>query len=228
VRLLADELTLERLLSTLVADAKVREVLLIAGDYDMAAGPYGSVADVLRSQVLKNAGLARVSLAGHPEGHPKVGLAEIRRAEREKLHLAARAGLAASLLTQVFFEPRPFLDWLSQLRADGIQVRAVAGLAGPARLATLFKFALRCGAGPSVRALGTRPSSLMKLIGDLGPESLVRSLAQARLSGASDFSRIHLFCFGGYLRTCGWLHGVASGHFRLHENTFLTDAGHQA
>jgi methylenetetrahydrofolate reductase (NADPH) len=220
VRLMSDEVTLERTLAALVRNAQVREVLLIAGDYDAAVGPYDNVADVLRSVALTSSGLARVSLAGHPEGHPKVALDEIRRAEREKVRLAASAGLEASLLTQFFFEPWPFLEWVSHLRADGVHTGIVAGLAGPARLATLFKFALRCGAGPSIRALGTRPNSLMKLIGDHGPESLMRALAHARLSGESDFARIHLFCFGGYLRTCEWLHSVASGRFRLRDNGF--------
>jgi methylenetetrahydrofolate reductase (NADPH) len=220
VRLLPDSATLHRFLTGLVRNAQVKEVLLIAGDYDAATGPYSSVTDVLRGAALEGTGLTRVSLAGHPEGHPKVALAEIRAAEREKTRLATSAGLEASLLTQFFFEPRPFLDWVSELRANGVGTRIVAGLAGPARLSTLFKFALRCGAGASIRALGTHPGSLMKLIGDHGPESLLQELAQARASGESDFSGIHLFCFGGYLRTCEWLHGVASGHFELTASGF--------
>jgi methylenetetrahydrofolate reductase (NADPH) len=220
VRLMPDAEALHRLLGRLVRSAQIKEVLLISGDYEAAAGPYSTVAQVLRGAALENSGLTRVSLAGHPEGHPKVALAEIRGAEREKALLAAQAGLEASLLTQFFFEPKPFLDWVTAMRASGVGARVVAGLAGPARLTTLFKFALRCGAGPSMRALGTRPSSLMKLIGDHGPESLVRALARARASGESDFSGIHLFCFGGYLRTCEWLHAVANGRFELNGDGF--------
>jgi methylenetetrahydrofolate reductase (NADPH) len=228
VRLMADEATLERTLRSLVTSAQVEEVLLIAGDYPTAVGPYASVADVLRSAVLADTGLARVSLAGHPEGHPKVARDEIRRAEREKVRLAASVGLEASLLTQFFFEPRPFLEWVGKLRADGVHTTTVAGLAGPARLATLFKFAVRCGAGPSVRALGRHPGSLLQLVGEHGPESLVLALAQALLNGESDFSRIHLFCFGGYLRTCAWLHAVASGRFSLRGSGFVVAAPAQA
>ncbi|HEY6451457.1 MAG TPA: hypothetical protein VIX87_02540 [Steroidobacteraceae bacterium] len=217
VRLLPDETTLQRLLTALVTSAQVDEVLLIAGDYEATAGPYATVAQVLRTTLLPDSGLSRVSLAGHPEGHPKAPLEAIRVAEVEKAGLAARSGLEASFLTQFFFEPRPFFDWAGGLRARGIQTHVVAGLAGPARLSTLLKFALRCGAGPSMRALGARPNALVKLIGDRGPESLVRALAQARVSGESDFSGIHLFCFGGYLRTCEWLHAVAGGRFKLNE-----------
>jgi len=220
VRLIQDSVALHRLLASLVESARVNEILLIAGDYDVASGPYSSVAEVLRSAALETTGLTRVSLAGHPEGHPKVPLADIRAAEREKTQLAARAGLEANLLTQFFFEPQPFLDWVRELRASGVGTRVVAGLAGPARLTTLFKFAVRCGAGPSIRALGARPGSLLKLIGDHGPEAVLWALAQARASGESDFSGIHLFCFGGYLRTCKWLHAVTNGRFELNDAGF--------
>ena len=217
VRLLPDAATLDRLLATLVADAHVQEVLLIAGDYRQPVGPYMTVSEVLRSEVLGQHGLTRVSLAGHPEGHPQVGRDEIRLWERKKTALAMAAGLDVTLVTQFFFEPAPFLDWVADLRLQGVRARLVAGLAGPAGLATLFRFALRCGAGPSIRALGARPTSMMKLIGDHGPEQVVRELAQAKSAGESDFGGIHLFSFGGYLRACTWLREVADGNFRLND-----------
>jgi methylenetetrahydrofolate reductase (NADPH) len=223
VRLMRDQATLEQTLLELVAQAKVQEVLLIAGDYDSAVGPYANVSDVLRTGALERAGVRRVSLAGHPEGHPKVALDVIRNAEREKLQLAAIAGLTPRFLTQFFFESEPFFAWIEELRRDGIQVETVAGLAGPSRLATLFKFALRCGAGPSIRALGARPSSFAKLLGDHGPESLVRTLAAARLRGETGFSGIHLFCFGGFLRSCEWLNAIAGRRFRLIDGGFAQD-----
>jgi methylenetetrahydrofolate reductase (NADPH) len=223
VRLIPDQATLEQILSDLVVQARVQEVLLIAGDSDSAVGPYENVGDVLRTGALERTGMRRVSLAGHPEGHPKVALDVIRRAEREKLQLAASAGLTPRLLTQFFFEAEPFLAWIEELRRDGIQVETVAGLAGPSRLATLLKFALRCGAGPSIRALGARPSSFAKLLGDHGPESLVRTLAVARLRGETDFSGIHLFCFGGFLRSCEWLHAIAGRRFHLTDGGLAQD-----
>jgi methylenetetrahydrofolate reductase (NADPH) len=213
VRRVADEATLDRNLGELVGDSHVQEVLLIAGDYAQSMGPYATVSDVLRGGLLGKHGLRKVSVAGHPEGHPQVALEEIRRAEREKAALGAAAGLDVALVTQVVFEHAPFLHWAAELRSNGVRARIIAGLAGPASLTTLFKFAMRCGAGASVRALGARPTSMMKLIGDRGPEDIVRGLAEAR--ARSDFSGIHLFCFGGFLRACEWRHKVAGGRFTL-------------
>lgn len=218
VRLIVDTATLDRTLADFVRSAQVQEVLLIAGDYPQAVGPYATVSEALGSGLLNKHGLKGISVAGHPEGNPKVALDEVRRAEREKVMLAAEAGLDVTLLTQFFFEPTPFLEWVSELRSHGIRARIVGGLAGPAGLATLFRFARRCGVGPSIRALGARPTSLMKLIGDHGPEHVLRGLAEACSAGEADFNGVHLFGFGGYLRTCEWLHGVANGRFRLNDS----------
>jgi methylenetetrahydrofolate reductase (NADPH) len=214
VRLLESESRLDRILDQ-GTRAGTREVLLIAGDYGQPLGPYAVVADVLRSRKLEQHGLQRVSLAGHPEGHPTVPLAEIRRAELEKATLAERAGLRATFVTQFFFESQPFLGWVRDAKAAGISARLVGGLSGPVGVATLFKFAVRCGVGPSIRALGARPTTLLKLLGDYGPEAVMRELAEAGGPAKADFSGVHLFCFGGFLRTCQWLHRVASDCFAL-------------
>jgi methylenetetrahydrofolate reductase (NADPH) len=218
VRRLESAQELAGILRELVREAQITEVLLIAGDYAEALGPFHCVADVLRCGVLSGHGLHRVSLAGHPEGHPKVALDEIRRAEREKVELVDRAGLDASLLTQMFFDAVPFIDWARELRSSGVRCRIVGGVAGPARITTLFKFALRCGVGPSIRALGARPTSLVKIIGDHGPHAVMRSLAEARVAQAIDFAGLHFFCFGGYLRTCEWLHQVAESRFVFNDS----------
>jgi methylenetetrahydrofolate reductase (NADPH) len=210
VRLIPDVKTLDRMLDALVTNAHVREVLLISGDYATPVGPFSAVSEVIRSGALGKHGLTRVSIAGHPEGHPAVELDEIRRAEREKVQLAEAAHLDVTLVTQFFFESAPFLEWVRDLRAHGVRARIVGGLAGPASLATLFRFAKRCGAGPSIRALGARPASLINLIGDHGPDRVLREMAESLNDGDSDFSGVHMFSFGGFLRTCEWLNSTAA------------------
>jgi methylenetetrahydrofolate reductase (NADPH) len=215
VRLLPDAGTVDRVLGGYVDAAQVDEVLLISGDYRQALGPYTEVLQVMRSGALQRHGMRRVTVAGHPEGHPSVRAADIRRAELDKAGMAQQAGLEMTLLTQFFFEQRPFLDWVRELRSAGVQARLVGGLAGPTKLSSLIKFALRCGAGASMRVLTSRPAAFTKLLGDHGPESVLRGLAQARCEKASDFAGVHLFCFGGFVRTCRWLQAIADGRFIL-------------
>jgi methylenetetrahydrofolate reductase (NADPH) len=215
VRLLPDAATMHRVLGGFVNSAQVDEVLLISGDYPQAAGPYTEVLQLVNSGALQQHGLKRLSVAGHPEGHPTVQLAAIRHAELDKVRMAQEAGLELTLVTQFFFEQTPFLVWARELRSAGVQARIVGGLAGPTKLSSLIKFAMRCGAGASMRVLTARPAVFTKLLGDHGPESVLRGLAQARSDNPSDFSGVHLFCFGGFLKTCRWLQAIAEGRFLL-------------
>ena len=52
------------------SEADVGRVLLIAGDVAGARGPFKSSRDVVASGLLEAHGITRVSVAGHPEGHP--------------------------------------------------------------------------------------------------------------------------------------------------------------
>jgi methylenetetrahydrofolate reductase (NADPH) len=203
VRLVENEATLDRILEGAVRSG-VQEILLIAGDYARAVGPYSQVSDVLRAGKMKQHGLSRVSFAGHPEGHPTISLGEIRRAQLEKAALAA--SLETTFVTQFFFEASPFLQWAADMRAQGItRARLIAGLAGPAPISSLLKFAKRCGVGPSMRALIGRPGTFGKLLGQEGPEALMHDLGTAYENDAPTFDGLHFFCFGGYLSTCEWL-----------------------
>lgn len=209
VRLIENPVTLDRIFEGVVRSG-AQEVLLIAGDYARAVGPYSQVSDVLRADTLKRHGLSRVSFAGHPEGHPTIGTDELRRAQLEKAALAA--SLETTFVTQFFFEAAPFLSWASDLRAQGIKrARLIAGLAGPAAITSLLKYAKRCGVGPSMRALVARPGALGKLLGEHGPEAVMQDLATAFEKDAQMFDGLHFFCFGGYLRTCEWLKKMAGG-----------------
>lgn len=210
VRLLRDERELDGLLRAF-REAGAHELLLISGDYPASRGPYAEVLPVLRSGCLQSHGFTRVSLAGHPEGHPVVPADAIWRAQIEKAVLAADLGLQVSLVTQFFFEATPFIEWSRNLRAAGVAARLVAGLAGPASIAKLLALARHCGVGPSIRALGSRPGTALRLLGDRRPDALLHSLAAAAWSESCRLDGIHLFCFGGFLRTARWLRQLADG-----------------
>jgi methylenetetrahydrofolate reductase (NADPH) len=215
VRLLESLQALRILLRQLQGEAGTRDVLLISGDYSQAIGPFGAVVEVLATGLLEEQGLQAVSVAGHPEGHPRVDLERIRAAEREKIQVATQHGLKTTMVTQFLFEPAPFLQWIKQHRAEGLRTRFVCGLAGPAKISTLLRYAMRCGVGPSIRALGTHHGSLKNLLGDHGPDRMLRHLAKARVSGACEIDAVHLFCFGGFLRTAKWLSRVQTETIRL-------------
>ena len=208
-RRLADRAELDRVAADLAREARVSRALLIAGDAPQPLGPFHASLDVLATGVLARHGIQRLFVAGHPEGHPVLSEDELRRAEREKLAFAAAHGFELAFLTQFFFDAAPFVRWARMLRGQGVDARLVAGLAGPARASTLFKYALRCGVGASIRALGARPAQLSRLVGERDPGAIVRAIAAERAAGLSEIG-IHLFSFGGLERTCAWLNALAT------------------
>lgn len=220
VRLVRDASQLTAILCT-SRGAGANELLLISGDYATPRGPYHEVGQVLRSGELQSRGFTRVSVAGHPEGHPSVAADVIRRAQLEKSRFGTAAGLQVTLVTQFFFEAQPFVDWARDLRAAGAQARIVAGLPGPAKVTRLLTLARHCGVGPSIRALVSRPGSMFKVLTDRSPEMLLGALAAERCRQPALFDGIHLYSFGGFLRTAAWLrqqaelqheHRLGGGH----------------
>lgn len=204
VRLVTSGQQLDDIFSAL-RDAGASELLLIAGDYAEPRGPYREVMEVLRTGKLQKYGYTRVSVAGHPEGHPSVAADVIRRAQLEKSRVCAADGLDVTLVTQFFFEASPFIAWAQDLRAAGARARIVAGLAGPAKIMRLLQLARHCGVGPSIRALTSRPKSLLKLVSDRSPDDVLLELATQRQRQPELFDGVHLYSFGGFLRTAAWL-----------------------
>jgi methylenetetrahydrofolate reductase (NADPH) len=221
VRRLRSRAELDEVLQQLVQEAGVREVFVIAGDYATAVGPFYATADVLDAGYLEKHGCTGISLAGHPEGHPVVAADRMRQAEIDKANSAARRGLDATVLAQFLFDAQPFLRWSRERRTQGVRARLVCGLTGPASTTTLWRFAVRCGVGPSLRALGAYPAAVPRLLREHDPRPMIRTLAEAKLDNLGDVSGIHVFVFGGYLRTVRWLAGLASTPLQLtHDGGF--------
>jgi methylenetetrahydrofolate reductase (NADPH) len=119
-----------------------------------------------------------------------------------KRDAARAAGLGFFIINQFAFEPAPILAWLRRVRALGIDAPVRLGVAGPASVATLVRFGLRCGVGASLNAVRVRPNTVGRLLGRAGPEELLTALARA-LAGEADanVSGIHFFPFGGIAET---------------------------
>jgi methylenetetrahydrofolate reductase (NADPH) len=211
VRLLADGRQLASVLRA-AADAGVNEPLLIAGDYSTPHGAFASVFEVLETGALQENGFSRVSLAGHPEGHPRVPWDVICEAQINKWRLASSLGLEVTFVTQFFFAAEPFVQWARLLRSAGVQARLVAGIAGPTGLGRLIKLASRCGVGASMRALASRPAATTRLLAHHEPDQLLMQLSAEKLRQDSLFDGLHVFSLGGFQRTVSWLQRFASTH----------------
>ena len=206
-REIASRMALDDFLSRLRGEADVRRVLLIAGDVAGARGPFKSGGDVRASGLLEAHSITRVSVAGHPEGHPyldETGAFDVLKAWR---NWGWETSTHIDVVTQFCFESAPILALLGRLAARGIDLPVIVGLAGPATPATLTKFALRCGIGNSIRAVRGHIGRYGRLLTDSGPEDVMRGLAAAPRPVTEAIAGFHLFPFGGLRKACNWLRG---------------------
>lgn len=206
-RELASTTAFENLAAQLRQRPVVHKVLLIAGDRKTPAGPYASSLDALRSGVLSRNGIIDVAVAAHPESHPRISQAQLRSAEREKAAYAREEGMRLTFMTQFFFDVAPFAAWARRLRDDGIAAPIVAGIAGPASVATLVKFALRCGVGASMRALAANPQGIAGAAMQRSPARIVSEVAAVAAGPGMQPMGLHFYSFGGLARTCEWIAG---------------------
>ena len=121
-------------------EATVDRILLIGGD-DSPVGPFRASLDLLATGLIERHSIGNVAFGGYPEGHPSIDARTLDTALQAKVALAQQRGLAVSLVTQFGFEAQPILRWIAALRARGINCPVHVGVAGPASVATLAKFA---------------------------------------------------------------------------------------
>jgi methylenetetrahydrofolate reductase (NADPH) len=210
-RRLASFTQLRDFLARANGEAGVDRILAIAGDTDHPAGPFPDSLALLKTGLLQQHGIRRVGIAGYAEGHPKISDNALEAALRAKLALAHRDGLEPYVVTQFCFEAAPILASVQRLADAGFDIPVHVGLAGPASVASLAKFAIRCGIGNSIRALVGRQPAIARLMTETGPEPVISALASERRPAM--LAGLHFFTFGGIARTADWRRARIDGGF---------------
>jgi len=206
VRRLASFTQANDFLQRAAAEAEVKAAMIIGGDPDHPVGPFPDAYDLLASGLVEHHGLHSVAFAGYPEGHPRIASRALDEALPAKVTLARRQGLGVSLVTQFGFDATPILRWIAGLREQDMVCPVRVGIAGPATVATLAKFAVRCGIGASLRALARGHTAFARILAEAGPDALIGALV-ADEDPRSPIDSLHVFTFGGIRRTAEWISG---------------------
>ncbi len=197
-------------------DVGVRQGLLLAGGVANPVGDYATSMQLLESGAF--AGFDRLHVAGHPEGNkdidPDGSDRMVMEAARWKSAFAERSDAKIAMATQFCFEAAPVIAWVDRLAAEGVKLPVHIGIAGPAKLQTLIKFAIACGVGPSLRVLQKRAMDVTKLLLPYEPTEVLAELAahKAKTPGFG-IEQVHFFPLGGIKTNAQWAtdHGGASG-----------------
>jgi methylenetetrahydrofolate reductase (NADPH) len=206
---------LDDVLGELASRAHVRRVLMIAGDRDQPAGKFRSALEVIETGLLPSHGIEEVGITGYPEGHPRITAETLDRALAAKIEAAGQTGLALHIVTQFAFSADPILLWVRRLRDLGIDHPVRIGLAGPTSLATLIRYAQRCGVKASAQGLARQAGLAKHLFGNATPDAIVGTLA--RVCGERELGdvHVHFFSFGGVGATARWAAAASAGRITL-------------
>ncbi|MGI5132752.1 methylenetetrahydrofolate reductase [Pseudonocardia sp. CA-107938] len=222
-RYVPDRAALQRMLAPLTA-LGVTDLLLVAGSTD-PAGEFHEVAQIIASGCLEEAGIERIGVAGHPEGHPDVADDVLDAALLTKAALAREHGLAAHVVTQFGFAAEPVVAWERRIRAAGVDLPVHVGLPGLTSPMKLLKFGLSCGVGPSLSVLRHQTGGVFKLATSPvhHPDALLLGLAEAVTADpASLIENVHFFPFGALVPTAAWAWEIREGRFAMHDRARLS------
>lgn len=218
-RRIATRRELEEAIATLRGGG-VSRILLVAGDPTPPAGEFADTLQILESGILDRAGFTAVGVAGHPAGNPEIPPEAAWDALARKQAWGERTGIAVHVTTQFGFDMEALPAFDAGMAARGIRLPVHVGIAGPASLKSLAKFAVMCGIGASLVAVLSNPLALGSL------KTLVRTVDQVfpevvrqAIAAPARFVQPHLFTFGGVMKTVEWLEAVRAGRFEIDGRT---------
>ena len=168
---------------TMCKDFGVKQVLVIGG----GAQPIG---DFHCSLQLFETGLFegfKIGIAGHPDGSPDISDSDLEKAMIDK------KPYADYIVTQWLMEASPIIDFVSK---QTLPVHV--GIAGPAKITSLLKFASIVGAKNSLTFLKSNASKAIDLFKPRKPDDLIEKIKDV----APNF---HIYTFGGLNETNKWL-----------------------
>lgn len=198
---IADRAELARMIAS-YADVGVRQALVLAGGINTPRGAFTDSMQLLETGLFDAHGFTHLHVAGHPEGNrdidPSGGETGVSAALAWKNAFQTRTDASMAIATQFCFEAAPVIAWAERIRAAGVTLPVHIGIAGPAKLQTMIKFAMACGVGPSLRVLQRRAADLTKLMTPFEPTEILAELARHK-AAHPDFAieRVHFFPLGG-------------------------------
>ncbi len=207
-RIMKDDAELKDWVDRYVSEAGIDTALLLGGSPTTPLGKIESSIQLLESGYFD--GFKRLHIAGHPEGNNDIDAkgqtTHVDEALRWKQAYNDRSEAEMAIITQFAFDAKPVTDWAERLAEMGITMPVHAGVAGPAKLQTLIKFAIACGVGPSLGVLQKRAKDLTKLLKPFEPTEVLTDLAAYKAGNPDSLiEKIHVFPLGGIKASAEYL-----------------------
>ncbi|MBJ3761983.1 methylenetetrahydrofolate reductase [Maribius pontilimi] len=206
-RIIKDRATLDDWIARYRGEADVRQALLLAGGVTEPKGDFIDSMQLLESGAFGD--FERLHVAGHPEGNRDIdadgSFKNVEQALLWKQKFSQTTDAKMAIATQFCFEAAPVIAWANAIKEAGVDLPVHIGVAGPAKLQTLIKFAIACGVGPSLRVLQKRALDVTKLLLPYEPTEFVADLAAHKQADPEfNIESVHLFPLGGITTSAQW------------------------
>ncbi|WP_305787196.1 methylenetetrahydrofolate reductase [Symbioplanes lichenis] len=231
-RRLTGQREFEELLEGLRADGTATEIFAVGGDPGTPLGPYADSLALIESGLLEKHGVARVSIAGHPAGHPGIPGEVLWSSLAARVTALRARGLTGDVITQLGFDVAPVLDWIAALRERGVDLPVRVGVPGPTEESRLRRLATRLGiaTSPAAENVGSSPAAeagrtspateagrtspateagRASPAAPATPAAFLRTLAGEYHPERHGEVKLHFYTFGGLKSTAEWITNFA-------------------
>ena len=198
-RLVRDDAHLADIVARLTT-AGISDIFVPAGDADPPAGRFHSALELLEQLAEMGRPFARVGITGYPESHPKIDDdITIQSMWDKRRH-------AAYLVSNLCFDPATLRRWITRVRARGVTLPLLVGLAGPVDRARLLRMAAVAGVSESARFLAGHTEWFLRLgvPGGYSPQRLLDRVSGTLTDPASAVEGLHIFTFNQLRQTEEW------------------------
>lgn len=199
-RRVIDQAHLEQILQRLT-HAGIRDIFVISGDRTDQCGAFDSGLELIRTVRQTGTELDSIGVPCYPEGH---GFLETPTLESA---LAAKAEYADYMVSQLCFNGRATLDWLTHTRQQvGVDLPLYIGVPGVMARTKLIGIALRIGIGDSVRFLRKNSGMIGGLLSGskYTPDGLIDELSDAVTDEQMNIGGLHINTFNQVEATEAW------------------------
>lgn len=185
-------------------------IFVVAGDAEVAAGPYQGAIDFLRALFDHDSGVHRVGITSYPDGHPFIPTEVCDEQLIAKQELLAEVGVEGWASSQMCFDTDKLTSWLQRERDRGFTLPLHLGIPGVIDRTRLMTMGVRLGVGASLRYLKKNRAAVTRLMapGHYDPDDILMPMVdQLEPLGVEG---LHVFTFNQVASTENWRRQVLS------------------
>ena len=183
-----------------LTQAGIESIFVPAGDATPPAGGYAGALDLIVDLSSMAAPIQHLGVTAYPETHPNIADDVTIQAMWDKRDYATH------LVSNLCFDPEVIATWLKRVRARGVELPLILGIAGKVELTKLARVAAKIGVGESTRFLRKNTATFTRMAkpGGYNPRKFLNKLSPVLDNPAMGVAGLHIYTFNQIKDTEIW------------------------